>query len=181
MFIGPALRTFDFDLAYHRKWGLNYASFFGERGKGAPSYPVIETTRLENPNPFYMWLDSVFAFVYLMDILDDSIDCLQYLHCRCVLSCESNYFLSPLYRADIQLQSVASAICLYLSIVMRDLIYSCASNCISIGRGEREPVRVATQKVATLCERSKELKVIGKVAKKQVKLAKKKSKQIEAL
>lgn len=85
--------------------------------------------------------------VYLMWILDDSIRLFCNIYIVVAFPCRSEYFSFLLYRADISLQAVYISI--YLSIVVRDLIYSCATNCISIGcDGRAEPER----KLATLFE-----------------------------
>lgn len=74
--------------------------------------------------------------VYLMWILDDSIRLFCNIYIVVAFPCRSEYFSFLLYRADISLQAVYISI--YLSIVVRDLIYSCATNCISIGSDGRQ-------------------------------------------
>lgn len=107
--------------------------------------------------------------LYLMWILDDSIRLICNIYILVAFPCRSEYFSFLLYRADISLQSVYISI--YLSIVVRDLIYSCATNCISIGCVGRQNQSESWQLCLKIRKSQKELKVERK---KQVKLKEKK-------
>lgn len=107
--MGSQLRKFLWD-----SWRALHGEL--EKGEGR-SYPVIKTTRLENPNPFqcvwrvtqiFFWWKFGWCFA-------------KYLHCRCVLFLiEWIYIYARL--ALYRLRLIESAIS--LSVAVRDLIYS---------------------------------------------------------